>query len=351
MAFPLKHKELSYHYKCFGLAVQSNSLLPGIPLDERASEARTLALHLGVAPYTEPRNKLGPEQLTYVSSDTNDKGDPVLRISRVKQGAFVRMAYEDGTEFWLDQGLENVWATWPERLPVENAISYLLGPVFGLLLRLRGVVCLHASAVSIEGRAVAFVGPPGAGKSTTAAACSKMGHSVLSDDIVAMEERQGCFYALAAHPQLRLWPESVKLLYGCAEALPRFNPECDKRGLRPGDLGTQFEDRALPLRAIYVLGDRRSDLTPFVERLGPKAALLSLLPGSYGNSILDREMRAREFEVLGRLVSTVSVRQVHAPDDANRLEDLCRIICEDLVRLDLPPAVPSSAQATGTIGY
>jgi len=81
----------------------------------------------------------------------------------MEQGAFVRLAYEDGTQFWLDRKRENIWATWPDILPLENAISYLLGPVLGLVLRLRGVICLHASAVAIEDRSVAFVGSAGAG--------------------------------------------------------------------------------------------------------------------------------------------------------------------------------------------
>ena len=49
-----------------------------------------------------------------------------------------------------------------------------LGPVFAFVLRLRGAVTFHASAVRI-GDAVAFLGPQGAGKSTTAAALALRG--------------------------------------------------------------------------------------------------------------------------------------------------------------------------------
>ncbi len=246
MLRPLKHKEAGYDYKIFGLVFHSNLSLSGIPLKGNSAGTQDLALHLGISPYAKPENRPVSEELTYVSSDTNDKGEPLLQIWNVDQGSFVRMAYEDGIQFWLDQLRENIWATWPDHLPLENMTSYLLGPVLGLLLRLRGVTCLHASAVAIEDRAVAFVGPPGAGKSTTAAACSKMGYAVLSDDISALEERDGLFYLVAAYPQLRLWPESVKLLYGRTEALPRFNPEWDKRRLGLGDPGACFENRTFP---------------------------------------------------------------------------------------------------------
>jgi len=341
MVGPRKLKGLSYQYKFFGLVFHSNRPLPGIPRDENPAEKRDLGLHLGVAPYAESRNERASEELTYASSETNDKGDAVLQVWRVKQGAFVRMQYEDATQFWLDQSCENIWATWPDRSPFENMTSYLLGPVLGLLLRLRGVICLHASAVSIEGRAIAFVGPPGAGKSTTAAACSKKGHAVLADDIVAMEERDESFYALASHPELRLWPESVKLLYGHAEALQRLNPEWDKRRLWLGDLGVRFEHRTLPLGAIYILGDCRPAHAPYVEPLESREALLSLVAETYANKILDRDLRAREFETLRPLVVSVPMHRLFAHSDPPRIQNLCTVIETDLAAL-LSLKAPSS---------
>ena len=107
-----------------------------------------------------------------------------------------------------------------ENLTIEDMATYLLGPVLGLLLRLRGVTCLHASAVAFGETAVAFVGSEGAGKSTTAAALARRGHAILSDDIVALAEHNGSFFVHPAYPYLCLWPESVESLYGSAEALP-----------------------------------------------------------------------------------------------------------------------------------
>src|SRR5207245_7692556 len=111
------------------------------------------------------------------------------RIFKVDQGAFVRLAYEDGTQFWLDGKRENIWATWPPASCIENAASYLLGPILGLVLRLRGVTCLHASAVAFGDRSVAFVGQTGAGKSTTAAAFARPACGVISDALVSPVER------------------------------------------------------------------------------------------------------------------------------------------------------------------
>jgi hypothetical protein len=292
-----------------------------------------IELHLGISQQSIGENPPGSEELTYVSTETNAVGKPALRIFRVARGEFVRIAYEDGTEFWLDRKRENVWATWPDTSSLENTASYLLGPVLGLVLRLRGVTCLHASAVAFEDRSVAFVGAPGAGKSTTAAAFAREGYGILSDDIVALTESEGAFQVMPGYPYLCLWPESVKMLDDSPEALPRIIPDGEKRRLALGDHGTRFEKRTLRLGAIYVLGDRRPDPAPYVETIRAQAAFLSLVADTYANKILDRDLRAREFELLSRLVGMVPIRRIYPNSDASRLRDLCRVVREDLATL------------------
>ncbi len=327
------HEESGLSYFVFGLHLRSNLPLPGAIPDNSSPKKCDVELHLGISPYRAGEKPRGSEELTYVSSDTNAAGEPALRISKMEQGAFVRLAYEDGTQFWLDRKRENIWATWPDILPLENAISYLLGPVLGLVLRLRGVICLHASAVAIEDRSVAFVGSAGAGKSTTAAAFAREGYGVVSDDIVALREQTNAFQVLPAYPHLCLWPDAVHMLYGSLEALPRIIPDWEKRRLMLGNQEARFENRSLPLGAIYILGERRPDPAPFVEAIRPRAALLSLVADTYANKILDRDMRAREFEFLGRLVTTVPIRRICPHSDATRLKDLCQVIRGDFALL------------------
>src|SRR5271156_6758875 len=75
----------------------------------------------------------------------------------------------------------------------------------------------------------------GAGKSTTAAAFARRGFAILSDDVSALWDCRPPFLLQPAYPQLRLWPSSVRLLFGADDALPPLTPNWDKRGL---DLST-----------------------------------------------------------------------------------------------------------------
>jgi hypothetical protein len=317
----------------FGLKIQSNLPVLGLVPFGSSSDAVDVEFHLGVSPDSKKQIPADSEDLTYTSSYTDESGNPALRIWKTADRRFLRLAYYDGVQFWLEREGRSLWAVWPETLNLEDATSYLLGPVLGLLLRLRGVTCLHASAVSIENCCVAFVGGEGTGKSTTAAAMARQGHGVISDDVVALVESPEGFNVMPAYPHLCLWPDSVEMLYGSAEALPRFSTGWEKRRLALGDQGTRFENRSLPLGAIYLLGDRRANPAPLVEGVRPQAGLISLVADSFANKILDREMRAREFAVLGRLVTTVPIRRIHPHSDASRLEELSAVIGEDFASL------------------
>jgi len=329
--------------------------LPGVPLCIAPEPEKVLAdvrFRLGVEPYPDAFHSSRETELVYVSSYLNERGEAVLQIWKHADEGFLRLDYCDGTRFWFDGSRQNVWACWPTHLTLENALSYLLGPVLGLLLRLRGVTCLHASAVAMDDWGIVFVGSEGAGKSTTAAAFARSGYAVLSDDIVALKSASGTplgatagasphaavaqnaneFRIAPSYPHLCLWSDSAQTLYGETE-LPRLAPEWDKRKLSLGTAGTRFETRALPLGAIYLFTERGPEPAPYVRAAQGQTPLVSLLANTYANNLLDRSMRAEEFAVLDKLVANVPIRMLTPHEDARRLEQLVACVRDDFRQL------------------
>jgi len=199
-------------------------------------------------------------------------------------------------------------------MSLEDALIYLLGPIFGFILRLRGFTALHASAAVINGYAVAFVGGGGAGKSTIVAALARAGHRILSDDIAVLEEASGIFRIKPSYPHIRLWPDSVSILFGGADALPKLVPSCDWWDKRFLDLerdGFYFHDEALPVRFTYILEPRsryvqiaRADPMPSIE------AFPRLVANTSVNYALSSDMRRREFYALGRFVEEITIKRL-----------------------------------------
>jgi hypothetical protein len=206
--------------------------------------------------------------------------------------------------------------------------------VLGFVLRLRGVICLHASAVAVDGQALALVGSPGAGKSTIATAFAHCGFSVIADDLVALVEDGKNFQVQPGYPRLNLWPDSVRALFGSEEALPRITPNWDKRYLTLGDNGFGFASKPLPLGAVYILGARdAASQAPFIDHLSGSNAIAEFVTNTYLNYLLDRDMRAREFDVLTRLVVRIPVRRLRPPVDYAAVLDFSKAIANDARRV------------------
>jgi hypothetical protein len=269
-------------------------------------------------------------ELSYVADYNDEAGEAVFRVFRLLGGKYYRFSYADRTEFLLDQNGTRIWAAWAEPLTLEDTTTYLLGPIMGFVLLLRGLVCLHASAIAIGDEAIALVGPAGAGKSTTAAAFSDRGYSILAEDVLTLDDGGDRFLVRPAYPCIRLWPASVKALYGNANHLPKLTPNWDKCYLDLTERPQQFQSEPLPLAAIYELSERCEEpRAPFIEPVGHTAGLMSLIANTYATKLIDKEMRARQFDVLTRVLNNVPLRRVTPHRDPARIPELCDAIVND----------------------
>ena len=314
---------MTYRCSIYGLGVVANRTIPGVPSSKIASE--DVRISFGSLPAW--LHKETQSETSYVAEYKSECGEPALRVFRLDQGRYYRFSYADRTEFVVDRGGTEIWAEWYAPLTIEDTATYLLGPVMGFVMLLRGVVCLHASAVAVGNEAIALVGPAGSGKSTTAAAFVERGYRVLAEDVVTIDDRRDHFLVRPGYPCIRLWPAAVKALYGSEDHLPRLTPNWDKCYL---DLSGQFQGEPLPLVAIYQLGERRHDArAPFVETLDRAEGLMSVIANTYATKLMDKQMRAREFELLTRVVSHVPVRRVTPHADPARIHELCNTILKD----------------------
>ena len=276
----------------------------------------------------------GPRQLRYASAKRDERGEPFLAVWTLSGGALFHLQYRDGIDFVVDRDGTEIWGTWSDTLTVEDASTYLLGPVLGLVLRLRGITCLHASAIDLGGQAIAVIGPPGSGKSTTAAIFATSGYRVLSDDVVALGDHGSAFLARPSYPRVGLWSDSVETLFGFPDALPQQTPTWTKCYLDLTKNGYKFQPSPLPLRAVYVLGERDPNASaPLVRTLPAREGLTQLIENSYLSYLLDRTMSVRDLDVLSRLVSNMPVRRLTPQADTAFLSRLRDVILDDFQTL------------------
>jgi hypothetical protein len=308
----------------YGLGLSVNVPLAGLR-GLGPAERVDVSLEIGGLPdAADERERAAPP--FHMSEEQDEAGIPLRVVSRTAAGHY-RIEYCDGTHVVVDEGGARVWARGANG-DVEDTATYLLGPVLGFVLRLRGINCLHASAVAIGGRACAFVGASGNGKSSTAAAFAREGYAVMSDDVTPVRHCDGRFVAQPAYPRLRLWPESVEALFGDRETLPAIVPGWDKRFLDLAHPPFRFQREPLPLGAIYLLD--ASPGAPSIEPVAARDAMMSMVAESYVTYLLDRDRRASEFDFLSRLVESVPVRRLRRGEGLAGASRICELVAADV---------------------
>lgn len=329
---------MAFSYKVYGLRVQSDSRIPALrPVDvcpEDGSESVDVRVWLNRLPdwAEDPSDE---DALRYRSTNR------ALTVWALKRNGWYRLQYCDGTVFLVDPQGGEIWSRWDATATLEDTATYLVGPVLGFVLRLRGFCCLHSSAVRVGREIIAFCGRARAGKSTTAAAFAEMGYSVVSDDILAVIEREGTYWVEPGYPRLCLWPDSATALYGPDAPLPRITPATgyndwwDKVYLDLASGGKQFQNQPLPLSAIYLLDERAEGAdAPKVESVPPSLAVVKLAGNTYMNYLLDPDLRRREFQFLGRMAAAIPLRRVTPQADPSCLPRLCEAILADHASLE-----------------
>jgi hypothetical protein len=138
-------------------------------------------------------------------------GDPDLSLARTDRGFLLR--FPGYADFLVARDLSLLEA-WPT--PETNAATLrrlLLDQVLPRLVAHRESLVLHAGAVSIDGRAVAFFGDTGGGKSTLAGSFHAAGYPLLTDDSLVITVEGGAPRARPTYPGLRLSPPASAALF------------------------------------------------------------------------------------------------------------------------------------------
>jgi hypothetical protein len=174
----------------------------------------------------------------------------------------------------------------------RNLRLFLLGSAIGALLHQRGLLPLHANAINLGGRAVAFSGHSGAGKSTIAAWFHDRGYPILADDVCVIGfDDSGRALAYPGIPRLRLWREALEASGRDAGAYDRSFDDMDKYDV-PTSGDAKLEP--VPLAAVYLLRKAEDARDAAIERLTGVDAIETLIANTYRGGYLRSIGRTQE---------------------------------------------------------
>ncbi|GGM80678.1 hypothetical protein GCM10010967_10590 [Dyadobacter beijingensis] len=203
-----------------------------------------------------------------------------------------------------------------------NLISlFTVSEALGLVLFQKGYFLLHASAVAVGDEAWCFMGMPGAGKSSTAAAFIKAGCRLLSDDLTAITfDKSGKPLIIPAYPQLKIWDRTVQGLQYNRSDLEPVSEGVNKFSFQPKE---GFSLAAVPLKKVLFLHKARNK--PAVQSLG-----VAEVPGEMlrnfplATELLDGEYLKKHFFQSLQCAKSAEILRQRRPEGFERLEKWVR---------------------------
>jgi len=210
-------------YKAYGLTIASDFYLPGLV---EGKDSPDVIIRYGTVPYS-LENAIINAILFQVAP-----GEFLLNLDGVAR-YYIINRHEIIVEPFVTAADADVQV-------------FLLGPVLGALLQLRGQFVLHGAAVAINGQGILLSGDSGVGKSTLAGMLCKKNYQFLTDELCVISlSSTGRPEIVPGHPRLKLWADAVEELGEDIALLPRVRKNLEKYQL---PLDRMFSAKTVPLR-------------------------------------------------------------------------------------------------------
>lgn len=304
-----------YKYRCFGIYLTSNLRLPYLIEAEFIRADCTLVFHGITTLNTLPTqaSQIAPSCWQWKTS----RGEVAIR--------FVDPLNQEKCEYVLQANGSRIDMYWTEEVIVEDVARVCTSVIIGRALNLAGKLLLHANVVRLADQCIAFTGVSGAGKSSATAALISAGWPLLSDDLASIVKDGERYYVAHGFPELRLWKDSTNVL------LPR-NADIRTVYQRTAVVGEKqywdlraqsqlFAAADLPLRAVFILGDR-TDSEFVCKALSPTAAFKLMSDKLYTGQPPNISALHARFQALTQLLSAVPFFLLHLPQGLERLTEL-----------------------------
>jgi hypothetical protein len=219
---------------------------------------------------------------------------------------------------------------WPAPQTTQKDVEiFLCGPVWGALCHQRGLLPLHASAVSGKRGIVAFAGQPGAGKSTTAASMGLLGYELIADDILPISVAQDT--APGGWPYLRrlkLQRDVITELALTPTEVVSETLDNDKYFVIPKNIA---DDRWRCLDRIYLLEPSPTERRISIDRLSGADAVRVLVDQTYHFNFVVNSRGFLDHLKLCTLISKkAAIYRLRRPSCANAERELSSMLLEHL---------------------
>ncbi len=195
--------------------------------------------------------------------------------------------------------------------------------VTGICLNLQGKAAIHANSVSLNDKAIAFVGYSGRGKSTLSAYCASRGAGFVTDDVLVVNSDG---FAIPGNPRIKLYPHTAKSLGFDTSQKTKY-----KIFYPPEKIGAKIHHELVPMGTIYLL-EVSEDKKIYSEQITESQAVFNLL--FHGYDVQDFIPKNPQLlHAYTKLVAQIPVKKLFYPRDFSMLPKLYDFLLEEIHNL------------------
>jgi hypothetical protein len=300
---PVSPGDAAWVLDAFGLSIRSDCPMVGaIPEADGAGNPGPRSVRISQLQCDPPAVRGGATVLERLHGDRSLG----MRVVRLDDGSYVVDAPGHGW-FWIaDDGLvvryHRPGPSWRWHRP-------LYAQVLPLAATLQGFELFHASAVALEGRAVAVVAESGTGKTSLAVALLARGAELITDDVLALESTDGGIVAHPGVPFGNIAADQLALL--CTSARARVGVPIgtsDKVHVEIANMSAE----PLALGAVYFLRRSRDIQTIAFERASPPEPR-DLLGATFMPHVVNQARLITQLTTCAEIARSVAVFKLSAP--------------------------------------
>jgi hypothetical protein len=196
---------------------------------------------------------------------------------------------------------------WPATGATQKDIEiFLSGLVWATLCHQRGLLPLHASAVTTKGGIVAFAGPSGSGKSTTAALMGTLGYELVTDDMLPISfNREAVPGAWPYLRRLKLHDRAVVQLALTSTDVVSEELDKEKYYVCPKNVA---DDKWNRLDRIYLLENDSPNSRASIEQITGAETVRALVDQTYYlDFVLDSQLFRDHLALCTQLASKIPI--------------------------------------------
>jgi hypothetical protein len=233
-------------YQIFNTALESDMLLPELP------EVETSETVIKFSAGLDKKGSLNdPDWFFHWESPG---GSVYTSCAKCEDGYILR--FPNLVDFIISYTFDHIYYFAESTTPDDTIRHLLLDHVIPRILGQQGKLVLHASAVILpNGKAIAFLGNSGWGKSTIASSFHNMGARLITDDCLLIEPNNGTVVGIPNYYGLRLFNDSARAIFSSEKKFSRMAHYTEKKRLIMHKKETEEIPSKVNMDAFFFLND------------------------------------------------------------------------------------------------